>query len=211
MIPLLKSQIVVGFSFSNRSHLMGKALRCCQLTAGLYFGRALWPPAPSFCSQVTRKSYFHTNHNDYNDGHPRFYSFRALGSFQFSLEHGIRQSHCKSIFYFSLNLSSSDVLIIDYDRPLIKKPQVMQLCKLLNRLLGENKNYWQQIKVIRACVVFAIDSYCSNNPSITLFWYTSCFPLVLHQGAAAMLDSLYWLERVLFHPQNDCQKKSSPR
>ena len=53
------------------------------------------------------------------------------------------------------------------------------------------------------------DSSCSNNPSMTLFWYISCFPLVLQQGAAAMLDSLYWLERVLSHPQNDCQKKRS--
>lgn len=54
-----------------------------------------------------------------------------------------------------------------------------------------------------------MDSSCSNDPSMTLFWYISCFPLVLQQGATTMLDSLYWLERVLFRPQNDCQKKSS--
>ena len=104
LIPLLKSQIVVGFSFSNCSHIMGIALWCCKVTAGQCSGRALWPPAPGFCSQATRKSlFFHTNHN--YDGHPRIYSFRALGSLQFSLEYSLRQSHYKSIFYFCMTIT----------------------------------------------------------------------------------------------------------
>ena len=49
--------------------------------------RAQWSLVPNFCSCSTRKSYFfHTN--SYT-GHSRFYSFRALGAIQFSLEHSL--------------------------------------------------------------------------------------------------------------------------
>ena len=57
----------------------------CSLNEGLgYSGlcssRARCPLAPNFCPWATSKSYA---------GHPRFYSFRALGSLQFSLEHSL--------------------------------------------------------------------------------------------------------------------------
>ena len=66
----------------------------CRATLGLHSSRAWWPLAPNICPLATRKSQiFHTNHV----GHPRFYSFRALGSLQFSLEHSLaeRQANLK--------------------------------------------------------------------------------------------------------------------
>ena len=55
--------------------------------SGLCSSRARWPLAPNFCSRATRKSQiFHTNHMLGTLDH---YSFRALGSLQFSLENSL--------------------------------------------------------------------------------------------------------------------------
>ena len=54
-----------------------------QTLAGLCSGRTQWPLVPIFCSWVTSFSY-----KSYA-GHPRFNSFRTLGSLQFSFEHSL--------------------------------------------------------------------------------------------------------------------------
>ena len=57
------------------------------LLPGLCSSRARWPLAPNVCPWATRKSQiFYTNHML---GTIEFYSFRALGSLQFSLEHSL--------------------------------------------------------------------------------------------------------------------------
>ena len=57
------------------------APRADNLHPRVYSSRAKWPLAPNFSSCAKRKSYFfHTNH---------IYSFRALDSLQFSLEHSL--------------------------------------------------------------------------------------------------------------------------
>ena len=54
----------------------GECLEALSMTE-LYFSRACCPLAPTFSSWVTKKSYFFL-YKSYA-GHPRFYSFRALG------------------------------------------------------------------------------------------------------------------------------------
>ena len=56
-----------------------------KIITGLCSSRAQWPLAPNFCSRAIRKSFFFSNKS--YAGHPRFYSFGALGSLQFFLEH----------------------------------------------------------------------------------------------------------------------------
>ena len=58
-----------------------------KITTGLCSSRAQWPLAPNYCSRAIRKSFFFSNKS--YAGHPRFYSFGALGSLQFSLEHSL--------------------------------------------------------------------------------------------------------------------------
>ena len=77
-----------------------------QCYSGLCSSRAQWPLAPNFCSQAIRKSYFfHTNHMlgtlDF------FYSFGALGSLQFSLEHSL-------VKYFICTCYSYKMIIVSY-------------------------------------------------------------------------------------------------
>ena len=55
-----------------------------KLYMELCSSRAWWPLAPNFCSWATRVLVF--PYKSYA-GQPRIYSFRALGSLQFSLEH----------------------------------------------------------------------------------------------------------------------------
>ena len=57
------------------------------LYSGLCSSRARWPLASNFCPWATRKSQ-DFSYKSYA-GHPRFYSFKALRSLQFSLEHSL--------------------------------------------------------------------------------------------------------------------------
>ena len=55
--------------------------------SGPYSSSAWWPLVPNFCSRATRKSSFFSY--KLYDGHPRFYSFRALVSCLLSLEQSL--------------------------------------------------------------------------------------------------------------------------
>ena len=79
MYPVLKTT-----QFCKKLKVQGEI--SCWSLSGLCATRAHWPLAPNFCSWATRKSHFFIQSYA---GHPWFYSFRALGSLQFSLEHSL--------------------------------------------------------------------------------------------------------------------------
>ena len=102
------------------------------LLPGLCSSRARWPLAPNVCPWATRKSQiFYTNHML---GTIEFYSFRALGSLQFSLEHSLDYLDQLWVKTRTKNLNFVPAKMTHQDK---EWHQQLGLCSLLSRYLPE--------------------------------------------------------------------------
>ena len=136
-----------------------------KLYMELCSSRAWWPLAPNFCSWATRVLVF--PYKSYA-GQPRIYSFRALGSLQFSLEHSRYKWSPKKLCVCCL-LSFCNIRKIwqplDLNNAIIK----WWLQPLCNGISNQNSNLQQKKKLIRLIHVI-MQSFCILQYS----WGCSC-------------------------------------